>query len=181
MNKIYVISGPSGVGKGTIAKQILAKNGNLTLSVSCTTRYMREGETRGKDYFFISKEEFEKKIQNDEFLEYDNHFETYYGTPKDFVFDKLKTGDVLLEIDVNGALKVKKNYPDAVLIFIMPPSTDELKRRLIARNTETFDKIEGRLARVEEEIKKSDKFDFIVVNDVLSQAVTEVMDIIKRK
>ena len=118
-NVLFVLSGPSGVGKGTLAKKLIERNPNYALSISCTTRAPREGEVNGKDYFFISKDEFLEKIDSQGFLEYSNHFENYYGTPKDFVLEKLNTNDVLLEIDVNGGLNVKKSYDKAVLIMIL--------------------------------------------------------------
>ena len=135
-NLLVVLSGPSGVGKGTIAKEIVKKDKNFALSISCTTRAPRKGEKDGREYFFIEKSEFQDKIASNGFLEYSEHFENYYGTPKDFVLDKLKEKDVMLEIDVNGGLKVRKNYKDAILIMILPPSVDEIKRRLLERNTD---------------------------------------------
>ena len=120
-NILIVLSGPSGVGKGTIANELVKRNTNISLSVSCTTRAPRAGETHGKEYFFIEKQAFKDKIANDGFLEYSEHFENFYGTPKDFVLEKLKTNDVILEIDVNGGLDVKKSFPSAVLIMITPP------------------------------------------------------------
>ena len=130
-NILIVISGPSGVGKGTIAKKLIERNNNLSLSISCTTRAPRNGEINGKEYFFINKNTFQEKIQLDGFLEFSQHFENYYGTPKEFVFESLKTKDVLLEIDVNGGLEVKKSFPSAVLIMIEPPSIEEVKNRLV--------------------------------------------------
>ena len=177
-NILMVLSGPSGVGKGTIAK-ILTKN-NVALSVSCTTRAPREGEVDGREYFFISKEEFESKIKNDGFLEYSEHFGNYYGTPKDFVLDKLKTDDVLLEIDVNGGLNVKKNFNDAVLIMVTS-SKEEIERRLIKRHTETDEEIKRRMERIDYELSKSDQYDYVVVNDDLERAFSEIKEIIKKE
>ena len=155
MNKLIVISGPSGVGKGTIVNELL-KKGDYALSVSCTTRPPRVGEREGVSYFFITKEKFLSMIEEDGFLEYDNHFENYYGTPKDFVEKQLQTKNVILEIEVNGALKAKKSYPEAILIMIVPPSMDVLKSRLVGRGTEDEQKIAGRLARIEYELSKGD-------------------------
>ena len=177
-NVLFVISGPSGVGKGTIAK-ILTDKHNLSLSISCTTRCPRVGEVDGVSYFFISKEDFKNKISENAFLEYSEHFDNYYGTPKAFVMDKLKTNDVLLEIDVNGALEVKKSYPEAVLIMITPPSIDELKNRLIGRGTESLEKIENRISRVKYELQKQDEYDYAVVNDNLDDAVNDILKIIQ--
>ena len=180
-NVLFVLSGPSGVGKGTLAKKLIERNPNYALSISCTTRAPRDGETNGREYFFISKEEFLSKIDNQGFLEYSNHFENYYGTPKDFVLDKLKTHDVLLEIDVNGGLNVKKSYEKAVLIMILPPSLEEVKRRLIKRGTESMEKIELRMTRIEYELAKKDDYDYSVVNDDLITAVQQIEEIIKKE
>ena len=136
MNKLIVISGPSGVGKGTIVNELL-KKGDYALSISCTTRPPRRGEKEGISYFFISREKFEAMIEEDGFLEYDNHFDNYYGTPKDFVQKQLQTKNVILEIEVNGALNAKRSYPEAILIMILPPNFEELKARLTGRGTES--------------------------------------------
>lgn len=178
-NKLFVISGPSGVGKGTLAKLLIENEDDIKLSVSCTTRQARQGEENGKDYFFITKEEFLEKIEKGGFLEYSNHFDSYYGTPKDYVEQSLKTSSVLLEIDVNGGLEVKKSCPQAVLIFIAPPSLEELKNRLIKRNTETLEKIEKRLSRLEYELAQKQFYDFVVVNDDLDKAYKEIISIMK--
>ena len=178
--RLFVVSGPSGVGKGTIVEKLLPLCPGLELSVSATTRQPREGEKNGVHYFFITCEEFNKMIEEDGFLEYDVHFKNFYGTPKKFVFDRLNEGkDVLLEIDVNGALKVKENCPQAVLIFIMPPSVEELRYRLLHRNTEALEKIEERIARLDKEVLLKDKYDYTVVNDDLDTAVAAVLKIVK--
>lgn len=180
-NVLVVLSGPSGVGKGTVAKKLVARNSNISLSISCTTRSPRDGEIDGREYFFIDKDQFNKKIENDGFLEYSNHFENYYGTPKDFVLSQLKDKDVLLEIDVNGGLEVKKTYPDAVLIMLTPPSLEEVEKRLIKRSTETLDKIKLRMQRIDYELEKSNLYDYTVVNDKLEQAIIDVEAIINKE
>ena len=180
-NVVVVISGPSGVGKGTIAKKISENNADIFLSISVTTRAPRTGETDGKEYFFITKDEFLSRIEEDGFLEYSNHFENYYGTPKNEVLKKLTKKDVLLEIDVNGGLSVKKNFPEAVLIMIAPPSIEAVRERLIKRNTESIEKINQRLSRMEYELEKQKYYDYTVINDNLERAVLEVKEIIKRE
>ena len=177
-NVLVVLSGPSGVGKGTIAKKLVKRNKDFFLSVSCTTRKPRNGEKDGVEYFFISKPEFKEKIANDGFLEYSEHFENFYGTPKEFVLDKLNSKDVILEIDVNGGLNVKKNYQNALLIMIVPPSKEELKNRLIKRKTESLEKIELRMQRIEYELGKQNLYDYTVVNEDLDKAVEEIENII---
>lgn len=178
MNKLIVISGPSGVGKGTIVNELL-KKGDYALSVSCTTRAPRVGEKEGVSYFFISREKFLSMIEEDGFLEYDDHFGNFYGTPRDFVEKQLQTKNVILEIEVNGAFKAKKSHPEAILIMIVPPSMDELKHRLFGRGTESKENIEGRLSRIDYELSKTDKYDYTVVNDDLERAVGEIEQIIK--
>ena len=173
-NVLLVISGPSGVGKGTIVRALKQRRQDVVESISCTTRAPREGEVHGREYFFLSKDEFLRRIDEDGFLEYDAHFENYYGTPKAFVDEQLKTKSVILEIDVEGALKVKKARPDSVLVMITPPSVEELKARLIGRNTETEAQIEKRLARLDYELSKASEYDFVVVNDELEKAICEV-------
>jgi guanylate kinase len=179
-NVLLVLSGPSGVGKGTIS-EILKKSDDMSFSISYTTRQPRAGEEHGKHYFFVSKEEFLNGIENDEFLEYSNHFDNYYGTPKSFVFDKLKNTNVLLEIDVNGALMVKKSFPDAVLVMITPPSREELRARLINRGTESLQKIEERISRMDYELEKQSLYDYTVINDDLDKAVLEIKNIILKE
>lgn len=176
---LAVISGPSGVGKGTIVSLLLQRNGSTALSVSCTTRAPREGEVDGKNYFFISREKFLNMIEEGGFLEYSEHFDNLYGTPKFFVEEKLKTGDVILEIEVDGALNVKKVYPDAVLIMVAPPSREELVKRLKGRGTEAEEVILKRLARADYELSMSDKYDYVVINDDLEQAVEKINQIME--
>lgn len=177
-NVLLVISGPSGVGKGTIVRALKKRRTDVVESISCTTRAPREGEKDGREYFFLSKAEFLRRIEENGFLEYDAHFENYYGTPKAFVEEQLKTKSVILEIDVEGALKVKKVRPDSVLVMIAPPSVEELKSRLVGRNTETEEQIEKRLARLEYELSKAKEYDFVVVNDDLESAIKQVEGII---
>lgn len=174
---LMAVSGPSGVGKGTIVKTIINRRDDVVESVSCTTREPREDEVNGKHYFFISREEFMRRIEENDFLEYDEHFGNYYGTPKSFVEETLKTKSVILEIDVVGALNAKKVFPECVLVMILPPSIEELKKRLIGRGTEGADEIERRLARLEYEISKKDKYDYLIVNDDLETAIAEVSKI----
>ena len=174
---LMAVSGPSGVGKGTIVKTLLQRREDVVESVSCTTREPREGEVNGKHYFFISHEEFERRIREDDFLEYDEHFGNYYGTPKSFVTETLKSKSVILEIDVVGALNAKKTYPECVLVMIVPPSVEELKKRLLGRGTEGKDEIENRLARLEYELSQKDKYDYIIVNDDLETAIADVSKI----
>ena len=171
---LMAISGPSGVGKGSIVKTIISRRDDIVESVSCTTRPPREGEVDGKAYFFLSQEEFQKRIEEKDFLEYDEHFGNYYGTPKSFVLETLKTKSVIMEIDVVGSLKAKEVYPDCVLVMIVPPSMEELKRRLINRGTEDMEKIENRLSRIEYELSHKDQYDYVIVNDDLETAIKEV-------
>ena len=174
---LMAVSGPSGVGKGTIVKTLLSRRDDVVESVSCTTREPREGEIHGKHYFFLSHEEFKRRIEENDFLEYDEHFGNYYGTPKSFVEETLKTKSVIMEIDVVGSLNAKKFFPDCVLVMIVPPSLEELKKRLIGRGTDGEEQIEGRLARLEYEIAQKDKYDYIIVNDDLETAIAEVSKI----
>ena len=178
-NVLIVLSGPSGVGKGTLAKLLVERNKDFALSISCTTRKPRDGERNGKEYFFISKEEFKNRIANDGFLEYSEHFENFYGTPKEFVKEQLKTKDVILEIDVNGGLEVKKSFNDAVLIMIAPPSINELRNRLVHRGTESEEKINLRMERIQYEMSKKEQYDHVVVNDALEDALKQIENLIQ--
>ncbi len=178
---LFVIAAPSGAGKTTIVNEILKKNPGLVFSVSATTRKIRKGENEGKDYFFFTKEEFQDKINNHELVEYEILFnQDYYGTLKSFVEDNLKKNiSVIFDIDVKGALAIKNIYKDkAVLIFIMPPDVETLKERLKNRATESQEQINERIKRVDLEIGKTNHFDYIVLNDNLKNAVTEVNNII---
>lgn len=180
-NVLMVISGPSGVGKGTIVKKLLQKREDVVESVSCTTRLARQGEVHGKDYYFLSKEEFLKRIEEEDFLEYDEHFGNYYGTPKSFVKERLKEKSVVLEIDVVGGLNAKKSIPEAVLIMIVPPSEEVLKARLVGRGTESEEQIKGRLERLSYELEQQKYYDYAVVNDELDRAVEEIEQIIEKE
>lgn len=174
-----VLSGPSGVGKGSICKSILDKF-NSWYSVSMTTRSPREGEVDGKDYYFVSVSEFEKKIEEDDFLEYAKYNNNYYGTLKSVINEKLDNNiDVITEIEINGARNIKKIYPDSVLIYILPPSLEELKDRLIKRNTESIEVINERMNITMEEIKNIDIYDYVVCNDDLDKACEKVINIIR--
>ncbi len=177
--RLYVISGPSGTGKGTICKEILKDIGN-EFSVSMTTREPREGELHGREYFFVSHEEFTENISKNNFLEYATVFDNYYGTPKDIVLKKLDKGrNVILDIDVQGGLQVREAMPEAVLIFLLPPSLAELRRRLENRGTETPEKIEKRLSKAVDEIKFIGEYDYMVINNDLETAVDNVRSIMK--
>ncbi len=175
--RLFVISGPSGTGKGTICAEIL-KDINNEFSVSMTTRAPREGEVHGREYYFVSHEEFVLNIEKGNFLEYATVFDNYYGTPKDMVIKRLEKGrNVILDIDVQGGLQVKSAMPEAVLIFILPPSLAELRRRLEGRGTETSDVVEKRLAKAVNEIRFIGEYDYYVVNDDLGAAVDLVKSI----
>ena len=181
MNKrLYVISGSSGVGKGTVIKGFLERNPQFVLSISCTTRKPRTGEIDGESYFFITKEEFKKCINEDKFLEYAQFAGNMYGTKKRYIQECLSQGkDVLLEIDTQGALQVKSRMPEAVLIFICPPSFDDLEKRLRKRNTEDEDTIQRRLNAAKVELERADKFDYKIVNDDISRAIKSIEDIVE--
>lgn len=178
---LIVVSGVSGAGKGTICKKLCERNENIVLSVSCTTREKREGEIDGKDYFFISKNEFEEKIKNDEMLEYAVvHQTNYYGTPKLNIENLLSKGkNVILEIDIQGAISIKENYKEAICIFILPPSMQEVKRRLIIRGTTDKDELLRRFKSAYKELMGVPKYNYVVINDILDDAVLTVESIIK--
>jgi guanylate kinase len=176
---LFVVSGPSGAGKGTICKK-LAETADIDLSVSMTTRKPRPGEIEGKSYYFVSEEEFIARIKNGELLEYARVYGNYYGTPKEAVMSKLNEDrDVVLEIDIQGALQIKENYPNGVFIFILPPSMQELRKRITGRGSETEDDINLRLGETLKEVSYIDKYDYCVVNDEIDEAVDRVASIIK--
>lgn len=173
-----ILSGPSGSGKGTIVKALL-QDDQFVLSISATTRNPRPGEEDGTHYFFKSKKDFEAMIADNQLLEYACFCDNYYGTPKAFIVDTVKKGkDVLLEIEVQGALQVKSVFPDAIFVFIMPPTMKELRSRLIGRNTETPDIIEKRLERAIDEVAQFKEYDYIVINDDLQTAVEAIKHIV---
>ncbi|MCI9075565.1 MAG: guanylate kinase [Dorea sp.] len=176
---LIVVSGFSGSGKGTIMKELLKRYDNYALSVSATTRQPREGEADGREYFFKTREEFEKMIAEEELIEYARYVNNYYGTPKAYVEEQLAAGkDVILEIELQGALKIKEKFPEALLLFVTPPSAAELKRRLVNRGTETAEVIEQRMKRAEQEAEGMESYDYYVVNDVLDACVEDVHRII---
>lgn len=180
--KLFVVSAPSGSGKTTIVRNTLKEIPNLEFSVSATTRKQRENEKEGIDYFFISEVEFERKIKNNEFIEWEQFYDYYYGTVKSHIDEKINNGNsVVLEVDVKGALSIKKAYPDSVLIFIMPPSIEVLKSRLIKRNTESEEDLVKRFERAEMELGYKDKFDYIVINEDLVYAKKRVLEIVKNE
>ena len=178
---LIVVSGFSGSGKGTLMKELLTRSPDTyALSISSTTRSPREGEVDGREYFFVSKDEFEKMIAKGELIEYARYVENYYGTPRDYVEKKLEEGrDVILEIEIQGALNVKKMFPDTLLLFVTPPSAEELKRRLVGRGTETMDVIESRMNRACEEAEGMENYDYLIINDSLDKCVEEMHDIIR--
>lgn len=177
---MIVVSGFSGAGKGTLMKQLVHTYDNYALSVSMTTRMPRPGEVDGREYFFVSREEFEKTIKEDGLVEYASYCDNYYGTPKEYVEKQLEKGkDVILEIEIQGALKVKKKFPTALLLFVMPPSAGELKKRLVGRGTESIEVIEKRLRRASEEAEGIEEYDYIVINDQLNECVQRMHALIQ--
>ena len=183
MNKegiLIVVSGFSGAGKGTIMKALLERYDNYALSISATTRNPRPGEEEGKAYFFKTTEEFEKMIAKDDLIEYAMYVGNYYGTPKAYVEEQLRAGkDVILEIEIQGALKVKEKFPNTLLLFVTPPSAEELRKRLEGRGTETQEVIDGRMKRAIEEAYYMDQYDYLVVNDELDVCVEEMHHLIQ--
>ena len=177
---IIVVSGFSGAGKGTLMKELTKKYDNYALSVSATTRNPRPGEVNGREYFFVTNEEFEKLINENGLIEHAGYVDHYYGTPRKFVEDKLSQGiDVILEIEIQGALQIKEQYPDAVLLFVMPPSVAELEKRLRGRGTETEEVILQRLQRAKEESVGIEKYDYLVINDDLEKCTERLHSIIE--
>ncbi len=180
MSKIIVVSAPSGAGKTTIVRDVLKRIPKIVFSISATTRKRRDFEVNGVDYFFINEDEFKRKIETDEFVEWESFYGYYYGTLKSFINSETKKGNsVLLEVDVKGAMKIKNVYPDAVSIFILPPSIDELKNRLINRKTETEEDLLKRFERAKMEIEYQKYFQYKVINDNLESAKEKVFNILK--
>lgn len=176
---LIVVSGFSGAGKGTLMKELLKNYDNYALSISATTRNPREGEVDGREYFFKTKEEFEKMIAKDELIEYAKYVENYYGTPRAYVEEQLAAGkDVILEIEIQGALKVKEKFPQTLLLFVTPPNATILKERLVGRGTETMEVIESRMQRAAEEAEGMDAYDYLIINDDLDTCVKEMHQII---
>ena len=176
---LIVVSGFSGAGKGTLMKELLKRYDNYALSVSMTTRAPREGEVDGESYFFVDKETFERTIAEDGLIEYASYCGNYYGTPREYVEKCLQDGrDVILEIEIQGALKVKEKFPEALLLFVMPPSAAELKRRLEGRGTESPEVIRERLVRASEEAEGIENYEYLIINDDLDECVREMHDII---
>jgi guanylate kinase len=176
---LAVVSGFSGAGKGSLMKELLKQHDSYALSISATTRQPREGEVDGREYFFITKERFEKMIAENAFIEYAQYVNNYYGTPRQYVEQCLNAGkDVILEIEVQGAMLVKKQYPDAVTIFVAPPSAVELKNRLIGRGTESAEVIEGRMRRAAEEARLMSFYDYLLVNDDLQESTRQLHELI---
>ncbi len=183
--KLFVISGCSGVGKGTVLKEFMTRNSdNFMLSVSCTTRKPRTGEVDGVNYFFLTRDEFEQAVKEDKFLEHAQFAGNFYGTKKKFIKQKFEEGlNIILEIETQGALQVKQKMPEAVLIFIAPPGlgVEELEKRLRGRNTEDEETIQRRLAEAKVELERSKQYDYVVINDDLERAVSEVESITRKE
>lgn len=178
---LIVVSGFSGAGKGTLMKELLTRyEEKYALSISATTRGPRDGEVHGREYFFVTQDEFKKMIAQDELIEYARYVENYYGTPRSYVEQQLDAGkDVILEIEIQGALKVKEKFPDTLLLFVVPPSAKELKNRLVGRGTETMDVIESRMSRAVEEAEGMEKYDYLIINDSLEACVEEMHSVIQ--
>ncbi|MEN1966931.1 guanylate kinase [Lentibacillus sp. N15] len=177
---LFVLSGPSGVGKGTVRKQLFQHDTELRYSISMTTREKRPGETNGVDYFYKTNAEFEALIRQNQLLEYAKYVNNYYGTPRAYVEETLDAGhDVFLEIEVQGALQVKENFPEGVFIFLFPPSLEELKNRIVSRGTETEELVLNRLKAARDEIEMMDAYDYVVVNDQVDHAVRKIKAIIQ--
>lgn len=179
--RLFVISGASGVGKSTVLKHVIQQRGDLRFSVSATTRTPRPGEVDGESYYFVTKETFEDMIARNEFLEYDAHMANYYGTPVGQLEEKLQTGSVILDIEPNGAFAVRENRPDAVLIFIAPPSMEELQRRLSGRGDTSEEQMRIRRERAAWEMEQSTRYDYVVINNQVETCAEEILKIIAEK
>ncbi|MFR5602015.1 MAG: guanylate kinase [Lachnospiraceae bacterium] len=177
---LVVVSGFSGSGKGTLMKALLERYDNYSLSISATTRSPRPGEADGREYFFVSQDRFEQMIRAEELIEYAKYVNNYYGTPKSYVLEQMDAGkDVILEIEIQGALKVKEKFPDTLLLFVMPPSAQELRHRLTGRGTETQDVIEARLKRAADEADSMISYDYILINDDIDGCVEQMHQLIQ--
>jgi guanylate kinase len=179
--QVFIVSGPSGCGKSTLLRRVFAERDKMYFSISATTRGPREGERDGVEYYFVDKNKFRSMIENDELLEYAEYSENSYGTPAFPVSEKINEGyDVVMDIEVQGAAQVKKKIPESVSIFITPPSLEELERRLRSRGTETEEKIQKRLATARKEIPLSSTYDYVIINDTVDRASSELLDIIEK-
>ena len=179
---LVVVSGFAGSGKGTLMKELTGRYDHYALSVSATTRAPRPGEVEGREYFFKTTDEFEKMISEDAFVEYARYVNNYYGTPRDYVEKQLAAGrDVILEIEIQGALQVKEKFPETLLLFVMPPSAGILRERLVGRGTETMPVIEARLSRAAEEAEGIEQYDYLIINDILEECVTAMHQIIQNE
>ncbi len=177
---LVVVSGFSGAGKGTLIKAMLDRYHSYALSVSATTRAPREGEVDGREYFFVTREKFEQMIEEEQLIEHAVYVNNYYGTPRQYVFQQMADGkDVILEIEIQGALKIKERFPEALLLFVMPPSADELRRRLVGRGTESEEIIDKRLHRAAEEASGITSYDYILINDKVEQCAQEMHGLIQ--
>lgn len=179
--KLFIISGASGVGKSTVLSRVMAQRDDLRFSVSATTRNPRPGEVEGESYYFVTKEKFQEMIDRNEFVEYDAHMDNYYGTPEAQLNEKLQTGSVILDIEPNGAFNVRKRRSDATLIFIAPPSTEELLRRLVSRGDTSAEQIKVRQERAQWEMEQSAHYDYIVINDQVEACADKILKIIAEK
>lgn len=179
---LFIVSGPSGVGKGTIVKRVTEMRDDIFLSISCTTRAPREGEADGVNYYYITEEEFKRRIADGYFIEWERYVDHYYGTPAHPVWEAGAQGkSTILEIEVGGAFKAKERYPEAVLVFVLPPSTEELERRLMERdsgNAAAMASVKARMARAREEYQYIDRYDYVIVNEDLEEAITALEAII---
>lgn len=177
---LFIVCGPSGVGKGTVCKELLKNKPEIGLSISATTRERRKGEVEGVNYYFIKKSKFEEMIENDEFLEYAQVYDNFYGTPQKYVLEELNKGkDIILEIDPQGAMQVKEKFPEGIFIFLLPPSMQELKNRITTRGRDSEDNIKRRLKCAYDEIDFIKEYDYYIINDELPKAVNSLISIIE--